>query len=209
MNKLISDYNGKKRRIKKRLSEFRKIWKRPEKDIFTELCFCICTPQSKAVYCDKAITELSRKGILFKGNIRQVRAGLKAVRFPNNKSRFIIEARKTFTENGKIRIKKKIDTKNIIQTRHWLVKNVKGLALKEASHFLRNIGWGRGLAILDVHILKNMVKHRIIKSKPKTISEKTYLTLEKKLKSFSEKNKIPMEELDLLFWSEETGVILK
>ncbi|MGB3057713.1 MAG: N-glycosylase/DNA lyase [Candidatus Omnitrophota bacterium] len=209
MNKLISDYNGKKRRIKKRLSEFRKIWKRPEKDIFTELCFCICTPQSKAVYCDKAITELSRKGILFKGNIRQVRAGLKAVRFPNNKSRFIIEARKTFTENGKIRIKKKIDTKNIIQTRHWLVKNVKGLALKEASHFLRNIGWGRGLAILDVHILKNMVKHRIIKSKPKTSSEKTYLTLEKKLKSFSEKNKIPMEELDLLFWSEETGVILK
>ena len=200
MNKLIRDYNNKKSRIKKRLSEFHKIWKRSDKDIFAELCFCICTPQSKAVYCDKAITELSKSGVLFKGNVRQVRGGLKVVRFPNNKSKYIVEARKAFTENGSLKVKKRLDTTDIHKTRHWLAKNIKGLGLKEASHFLRNIGWGRGLAILDVHILKNMVKHGIIKTPPKTISEKTYFALEKKL---------PMEELDLLFWSEETGVILK
>jgi N-glycosylase/DNA lyase len=206
---LVSEYSEKKKLIKKRLKEFKAVWKKPDRKIFSELCFCICTPQSRAIYCDKAITGLEKSGVLYRGNARQIKAGLKAVRFPNNKSKYIVEARRIFTENGSLRIKKKLDVKDAHKSRVWLVRNVKGLGLKEASHFLRNIGLGEELAILDVHILKNMVKCGIIKEIPKCVSAKCYHSLEEKLKKFSEKINIPLAELDLLFWSSETGEVFK
>ena len=131
------------------------------------------------------------------------------VRFPNNKSKYLYEARRQFSSNGRYLIKEKIDLKNIIGSRNWFAKNVKGIGFKEASHFLRNIGFGSDLAILDVHILKNMIKYGIIKTRPKTLTRLKYLELENKLRKFSQEIKIPMDELDLLFWSSETGEIFK
>ena len=94
------------------------------------------------------------------------------------------------------------------ELREWLVKNVKGLGYKEASHFLRNIGY-RNLAILDRHILRNLVRVGVLKQIPKSISRFNYLETEKEFLDYSKKIKIPMDELDLLFWSMETGDILK
>ncbi|MEA3489727.1 MAG: N-glycosylase/DNA lyase [Candidatus Omnitrophota bacterium] len=206
---LISEYNKKKRSIKKRLKEFRTVWSGSDKRVFSELCFCICTPQSKAVYCDKAVSGLEESDILFKGRLRQIKAGLRAVRFPNNKARYIIKARELFSAGGDIRIKDKIDVNNITQTRKWLAQKVAGIGFKEASHFLRNIGFGKDLAILDIHILKNIAKYGIIKEIPKTISKSKYLLLEDKVRIFSVKVNIPMDELDLLFWSNQTGFVFK
>ena len=89
----------------------------------------------------------------------------------------------------------------------YLVKNVKGLGLKEASHFLRNTGH-ENLAILDRHILKNLAKLNIIEL-PKTLTPKIYFEIENKFQNFSKEVNIPMDELDLLFWSMETGEIFK
>jgi N-glycosylase/DNA lyase len=93
--------------------------------------------------------------------------------------------------------------------RDWLVENIKGIGYKEASHFLRNIGFGENLAILDVHILRNLKKVGVIKELPKSITKKRYLNIENKFKKFSDRIKIPMAHLDLLFWSLETGKIFK
>ena len=79
---------------------------------------------------------------------------------------------------------------------------------KEASHFLRNIGH-RNLAILDRHILRNLVRAGVLHRLPKTLTAKRYLLIEEKFKDFAERMDIPMDELDLLFWSMETGEILK
>ncbi len=211
MRELLSCYKAKKLIIKKRLADFQEVWKKADKKIFEELCFCLCTPQSKAVMCDKAISSLEETGVLFNGSFVQISPFLKinGVRFHNNKTRYIIKARNSLSINKQIHIKEKIHTSDIKKTRDWLVKNIKGLGYKEASHFLRNIGWGKTLAILDVHILRNMLKLNIIKQIPKTISKKQYLSMEKKLEHFSKKSDIPMGELDLLFWSMETGKILK
>ncbi|MDP8212717.1 MAG: N-glycosylase/DNA lyase [Candidatus Zapsychrus exili] len=209
VNVLIAEYNNKKASIKKRLKEFRLVFDQPEKRIFSELCFCVCTPQSKAVYCDKAIKLLEKNGNLLKGSLKKIREGLAGVRFPNNKARFIFETRKKFLKGASIKIKERIDVDNILETREWFADNVLGIGLKEASHFLRNIGFGRDLAILDVHIFKNLIKYDIIKEKPKSLTKKVYLYLEDELKKFSKKVKIPMDELDLLFWSNETGEIFK
>jgi N-glycosylase/DNA lyase len=206
---LATEYDKKKYKIKKRLREFTAVWSQPERRIFSELCFCICTPQSKAVYCDRAISGMERSGVLFSGSSRQIKSGLKSVRFPNNKARYIAETRKIFTTKQEIKIKDRIDTSDIPETRRWFARNIKGIGLKEASHFLRNIGFGKGLAILDVHILRNMVKYGLIKTIPRSITEKRYLFLEDKLRKFSKKIDIPMEELDLLLWSAETGEIFK
>lgn len=206
---LLDEYGKKKNQIKERLKDFRSVWEQSDRKIFSELCFCICTPQSRAVYCDKAVSALARSGALYNGNESRIREGLKAVRFPNNKSKYIVEARKLFTEKGALRIKNKIDPGDVKGTRGWLVGNVKGFGLKEASHFLRNIGLGSDLAILDVHIMKNMVKYGIIKEAPKCASKRCYFELEEELRDFSKKIRIPLAELDLLLWSMETGEIFK
>jgi N-glycosylase/DNA lyase len=206
---LLSEYGKRKKAIKKRLLDFDRVWMQPEKRIFSELCFCICTPQSKAVYCDKAVTALDESGKLFTGGEKEIRDGLKAVRFPNNKARYIVEARNLFSEGGSLSIKPRINVHDVPAARDWIVKNVKGLGYKEASHFLRNTGHGKDLAILDVHILKNMKRYGEIKEIPECISKKCYFSLEGKMRGFSDRIGIPMAELDLLLWSMETGVIFK
>ncbi|HEX9829408.1 MAG TPA: hypothetical protein VGB10_04275 [Bacteroidota bacterium] len=89
------------------------------------------------------------------------------------------------------------------------MKNVMGLGYKEATHFLRNIGKNDGLAILDRHILRNLKRYGAIRSLPDTLSRKQYLSIEKRFMKFSERVGIPVDELDLLFWSMETGEIRK
>ena len=208
-NSLAAEYAEKRAAIEKRLREFRAVWREGDRRIYSELCFCICTPQSKAVLCDRAVSRLAGNGKLFRGSLSEVRAGLKGVRFPNNKARYIMESRRLFMENGRIKIKDKIDTRDIRTARHWLARNVKGLGLKEASHFLRNIGFGRDIAILDVHIMRNMKRLGIIKDLPKCLTEKCYLAMEEDLRKFAGRAGIPMDALDLLFWSRETGMIFK
>jgi N-glycosylase/DNA lyase len=96
-----------------------------------------------------------------------------------------------------------------LDLREWLVKNVLGLGYKEASHFLRNIGKNDGLAILDRHILRNLNRLGVIDSIPKSISKKHYLEIERCFSKFSLDLGIALDELDLVFWSMETGEIRK
>jgi len=93
--------------------------------------------------------------------------------------------------------------------RDWLVKHVKGLGLKEASHFLRNIGMGEELAILDRHILKNLVCLGVIAGVPASLTPSRYKEIESRMKTFSSSIGIPMGELDLILWYRETGSIFK
>lgn len=207
MKDLFLEYKKHKSKIKKRLREFKNLQKGNNEDIFAELCFCILTPQSEAIYCDDAIKALKRTGYLIKGLKNQVRSKLNKVRFPNNKTNYIIAARNLFKMNGGFRTT--LLEAAPIKTREWLVKNIKGLGYKEASHFLRNIGLGKNLAILDIHILRNLNKYNVIKKIPASISKYTYIDIENKMKKFSKKIKIPIEDLDLLFWAKETGHVFK
>lgn len=209
MKDLISKYNRKKHLIKKRLKEFRNLHKTKKADIFSELCFCLLTPQSKAVSCDKAIKNLKKRGLLLNGSKLAIKNQLKGVRFPNNKTLYLIAARKLFRNNKAFDIKSRFNNSDVFKRREWLVSNVKGFGYKEASHFLRNIGLGKNIAILDVHILRNLKKYRVIKKIPSSLSRKIYLDIENRMRVFSERIKVPLEDLDLLFWSNQTGFVFK
>ncbi|MCX6814035.1 MAG: N-glycosylase/DNA lyase [Candidatus Aenigmarchaeota archaeon] len=208
---ILKSYSSRKKEIGKRIPDFRKVWNEPDERIFAELAFCFCTPQSKAKTCWYAVSSLEKSGKLYTGSLEEIRKTLhKNVRFHNNKAKYILYARNLFTENENLVIKKKlINLGNPIEMREWLVSNLKGIGYKEASHFLRNIGFGKDIAILDRHILKNLQKHGAIKEIPKSLTPKKYVEIENQMRDFSRKVKIPMEEIDLLFWSEETGEVFK
>ncbi len=195
--------------IVKRLLSFKtEFEKMNNDDVFAELSFCTLTPQSKAKSCWKCIEFLREKGLLKNGNEEDLRINIKGVRFHNNKSAYIVHNRKIVS---KIDLKKFIlkNSNNIPELRKWLVENIKGYSFKEASHFLRNIGMGSAIAILDRHILKNLVLLGVIDEIPKTISEKVYLDIEAKMIKFSKDTGIPMDHLDILFWYKQTGEIFK
>jgi len=210
IDEIKKSYRVKREDIKKRLQDFKKIMDEDDRRIFTEMAFCICTPQSKATSAWSAIEAVAKNNYLFSGSEKTIRPFLNAVRFADNKTKFIVEARSKFTEDGQWRLKEKINSfKDMLEARKWLADNILGLGMKEASHFLRNIGMGDNLAILDVHILNNLKEMGVIDEIPKCLTEKIYLDIEKKVRDFSKLVGIPMGELDLLFWSEETGMIFK
>ncbi len=200
-------HTEKKDQIQKRLEDFKKIQLSSDGEIFQELCFCTLTPQSKAFSCWNAVLELNQKGLLEAGDNKKISKILqKKVRFHNNKAKYIVKNRELFFENNlKDFIIKHQNNKEL---RKWLVENIHGYGYKEASHFLRNIGF-RDLAILDRHILKNLVQLNVIPEIPKSLTKKKYFEIEEKFKEFSKKVRIPIDELDLLFWSMQAGEIFK
>lgn len=207
---LLQIYSQRKDEIKKRLVEFNSVFEESDERIFAELAFCLCTPQSKATICWNAISSLSRKNLLINGSEDQIKPFLNAVRFADKKAEYIINARNFFTKDVKLQIKDRLKSFETSQeAREWLVKNVKGLGMKESSHFLRNIGIGNDLAILDVHILKNLHKYGVIKEIPKSLTPKKYLEIEAEMKKFSKSIGINFAELDLVLWSKETGMVFK
>lgn len=206
---ILALYKKIKPEITKRISEFRKIWKDADNDaLFTELSFCLFTPQSSARQCWKAVNILLDKDLLFEGGWEDIAAEINIVRFRNNKAKYLVEARGRFLCGEGIRECLDLNSGSK-DKREWLVRNVKGMGYKEASHFLRNIGLGQELAILDRHILKNMKLLGVIEKIPDSITGKVYLDLENKLEAYSKDAGIPMEHLDFVLWYREAGEVFK
>ncbi|MGA1822746.1 MAG: N-glycosylase/DNA lyase [Thermoplasmatota archaeon] len=197
--------------IQERIGEFRNIWEtRDREKILLELLFCILTPQSKARVCWGAVEDMSCRDLIFRGDYDQVLDAVGMVRFKYRKAGYIIEARDRFIENGRITVVEKLEEFDTpFFARDWLVENIKGYGYKEASHFLRNIGLGEDLAILDRHILKNLARAGIIDSVPSSITPRKYLEMEMEMKRFSKELDIPLSHLDLVLWYREAGEIFK
>jgi len=195
-----------KEKIAARIREFRKCGKRGcERQLFIELAFCILTPQSNAHSCWKAVERLVRNNLLFEGTPPQIAAHLTGVRFHNNKSRNLSCARKRFPLFLNLL---KSDVADF-ELRKWLAENMPGLGYKEASHYLRNIGRGTRLAILDRHILRTLSELGVIRKTPVSLGTKKYLELERKMKTFSEFVKIPLCHMDLVIWYKNKKEIFK
>ncbi len=210
-NEILSLYKNKaiKKRIKSRLAYLQRIYKRGGDRLWAELVFCLLTPQSKARNACAAVIELYKNGLLHSKDKTSISNVLKKhIRFHNNKSLYIIEASDKFDELWQM-IK---NTDDKIDLRNKLFKVIKGMGMKEASHFLRNIGFGHHIAILDRHILRVMDSLGIM---PNHISIKDsltlgrYLEIEASLAEYSKQTKIPLEYIDFIFWYKATDDIFK
>jgi len=204
-------FSSKRQEIELRLNEFRKIWKKgTKKEIFAELVFCILTPQANGRACWSAVENMIRKRVLFTGDRGQIVKELSSARFIQKKSAYIVEAREKFLGDNRVSLKSVISKiGDGYKARGWLVQNIKGIGYKEASHFLRNIGFEQNLAILDRHIVRNLQFVGVIKEIPGSLSKRRYFEIEKRMMEFSKAVQIPMSYLDLVMWYKETGEIFK
>jgi len=193
-----------KKTVDSRMREFEENGKDLDK-IFSELCFCIMTANFQAEKSMKIQEEL--KSCFLTKSEKELAADLKRLghRFPNLRAKFIAEAQKHHPT-----LKKNIESfSSEEEVREWVVANVKGLGFKEASHFLRNIGY-KNLAIIDFHIVDILSDNKIIdKPKSKSLTKKRYLEIESVLRKLGEKAKLSQAELDLYLWYMETGKVLK
>jgi N-glycosylase/DNA lyase len=189
--------------VDKRIESFKKTGEGTNDDLFKELCFCILTANYNAEKSIMIQEKINNSFLTDSADELADKLKKHGYRYPNTRARYITEARK-YKEQLKNIIKNANDRE---KKRTWLVENIKGLGYKEASHFLRNIGLD-DYAIIDYHIIDLLTKHEII-DKPKTITKKTYLEIEEKLRSISKKVNVTLAELDLYLWYIETGRILK
>ncbi len=203
VKKYLKIYEEKRGEIEARLKEFKETLRKSDEEVFAELCFCICTPQTRARAADAAISMMKGESTLLNGDEDHVADILRenGVRFPESKARYIVAAR------AYLKSLKSLPS-DAHKAREWLVKNIKGLGYKEASHFLRNIGY-EGLAILDRHILRGMKEVGVIKEVPKNLTKRMYLELEKKFIQLANDLGMRPEALDLVMWADKTGEVFK
>ena len=211
VEEIMKIWEEKKDEIIKRVSEFENFWPMAsDDDLFVELAFCLLTPQSKATVCWKAIENLRDTGVLWFGTSKDIVNYLGGVRFKYTKAENIVKARNFFTLDDKLKIKHMLSKfNNPFEMRDFLVRNIRGIGYKEASHFLRNVGLGRDLAILDRHILKNLRSLGVIEDIPGGLTRKRYMEIEEKMREFAKDLGIRMDFLDLILWYKETGKIFK
>lgn len=190
---------SKSKEIKSKLASFKSL---SEKQQFKEFQFCLLTPQSNAQRCWQAVEEISK---LKKPTETQIRKILSTkTRFHNTKAKRILRSEKTFNE-----IKPLLKNKNSLELRNFLADKVNGYGLKESSHFLRNIGLSNNeIAILDRHILRNLKALNLIQDE-KIKNKKHYLEIEQIFLAHADRMRIPADELDLHWWSQENGEVFK
>lgn len=171
-----------------KLQEFKENEGLNDREKFNELCFCILVAGSNLEQTKKAWQE--NKDYFSTLDHQELRRRLKksGCRF-NHRASYITEARETI---------KNIDftERDPFVLREQLVKNIKGLGMKEASHFLRNLGY-ENFAILDLHVLKTLKDNKVIKEIPRTLTKNKYLEIENVLEKLAGKLNISQAELDI------------
>lgn len=191
--------------IDSRMNEFSKLGEKPSYELFNELCFCLMTANFSALGGMKIQANVNEGFYHLSEEELAKKLAEFGHRFPNARAKYVVLARRYKDELKEIL--QKLDDEN--KKREWLVQNIKGLGMKEASHFLRNIG-NKNLAIIDFHIIDLLAKHKLIeKPKNKSLTPKKYVEIENVLKEISKKTNLSLGELDLYLWYEETGKVLK
>ncbi len=196
--------------IRERLLEFQRIWQTgSDLQLWEEMVFCFFTGGCSAKMGLRSVEAV--RAYLVDGGQERLAAALTGVhRFPNARARYIVYSRNYLNEVCGMRIRDELESRDHLERRDWLArdKGIKGLAYKEASHFLRNIGL-RGYAILDKHVLNCLAELKVISDPRPPKSRDEYLNVEKELIRFADRLKIDFDEMDLLLWSMKTGEILK
>jgi N-glycosylase/DNA lyase len=207
LDKLIQDINHLKESdiskiIDSRIKEFKELNKKSNEDIFKEMCFCILTANFSAERSIKIHDEINDCFLTDSKEELAIKLKKLGHRFPNARANYISDSIKCKDELSKV-----IKFHDYTHLRDWIVKNIKGLGYKEASHFLRNIGFD-DYAIIDFHIIDLLVEYGII-TKPNSLTKKKYVEIENNLKIIADKTNLTLAELDLYLWYMETGKILK
>lgn len=204
-------HRARSRDVRSRLAEFRGVrQKGSDGRLWEELVFCIFTAGASARMGLRSIEAV--RPLLGAGTHQDLANALTGVhRYPRARSGYIVVTRDYLNTECGMRLRERLeDFADPCERRDWLARErrVKGLGYKEASHFLRNVGY-RGYAILDKHILRSLAELGVIASPQPPTTRAKYLATEERLRDFARDVGIDFDELDLVLWSMKTGEILK
>lgn len=211
IEKIKSTHAERRSEIRRRLAEFERIGRRgTDLDLWAEMVYCFFTGGCSARMGLNALEAV--RPMLLTGDQDDLASALSGVhRYPNARARYVVASRHFLNEQYGLRLRKKLRSFDCgLERRDWLVreKGIKGLGYKEASHYLRNIGF-KGYAILDKHVLNCLAELNIIDDPKPPNTRSRYLNIEDKLKNLTARLGIDFEEMDLVLWSIKTSVILK
>jgi N-glycosylase/DNA lyase len=209
--KIRAAHRERRDEIRRRLDDFRAVHTEQSDDrLWEEMVFCFFTGGCSAMMGLRSLEKV--RPLLKKGTRKQLARALTGVhRYPNARARYIVESREFLKRDCDLRLNERLSGFSCdIERRDWLAreKGIKGLGYKEASHFLRNVGY-RGYAILDKHVLRCLAELKIIDDPKPPNTRARYLTVEGKLRELTNAVNIDFDELDLVLWSIKTGMILK
>ena len=211
--RLRTEYAQRRKEIRARLREFRRVWQTAsDSRLWEEMVYCIFTAGASAkmgLRSVDALRPLLKTGAQAEMTKALVAAG--AHRFPNARPGYVIVTRDYLEESFSMQLRRRLDSfRDPMERRDWLAREprIKGLGYKESSHFLRNIGF-KGYGILDKHIVRCLCELKVIDSPKRPTSRGRYLETEDRMRRFAADTGIDFDELDLLLWSTRTGEILK
>lgn len=193
--------------VLRRLEEFREVWGKGDQAVFEELIFCILTAGASALMGLRGVEAL--RPIIWTATAEEIAQRINFHLYPSARAQYIVAAREIVQNEMNGKLKAWIESWKGRETRRdACVQKFKGIGYKEASHFLRNIGF-RGYAILDKHILRSLHSFGVIDSDKPPSTRNRYLTTEQRYLAFAEQVGIDPDELDLTLWASRTGAIVK
>ncbi|MGB8510976.1 MAG: N-glycosylase/DNA lyase [Pyrinomonadaceae bacterium] len=204
-------HRSRARDIRARLAEFGEVWREgSDARLWEELVFCIFTAGASARMGLSSVEAV--RPFLAHGTHEEMAAALTGKhRYPRARSGYIVVTRDYLERDCRMRLRERLENfTDPLERRDWLARErgIKGLGYKEASHFLRNVGF-RGYAILDKHVLRGLAELGRIESPQPPTTRARYLAAEESLRDFAREARINFDELDLVLWSMKTGEILK
>ena len=149
----------------------------------------------------KIIKELKRNIFLPRKNNN----GFRSYRYPTKRANYVYKSGLIIRERyGSLR-NLLFESDNIDELRTEIVRNLPGIGMKEASMFLRNIGYSYRVAILDRHVMRFLFPDRGCYNEKRYLTPKTYLIVERQFQSLSDKIGISPCLLDSLIWQYSKG----
>lgn len=155
--------------------------------LWRELSCCVLSSQVPYDVARAAARQLDRLGILYSSTtdaqrstpqrlFRQIRSvlserlktgsGLRRYRFANTRADQLASAWWTIQERFGTLRKLLQDLRDPVQIRTFLVASVSGVGPKQASMFLRNIGFSYDLAVIDTHVSAFMLETGLCEDLP-------------------------------------------
>lgn len=193
-----------------------------EYELWQELCLCILSSNVPYELAQSAFFHLKKKGYLVLDWIietpssqelmakelarplyspRKLDGSGRKYRFPNMRAQNIFQAAKILSSEQGWLFEVLANHGSEREVRDLLVVSISGLGLKEASHFLRNIGYSNELAIIDSHVVSFLKKIEAIpEMNTKTITRNTYFELEDLLKKICDKYGLSLSIFDMAIW---------
>lgn len=207
------------------LDGFRRLRTASEERWFSEMVYCILTADGNARTALRVQRALDSSRVMYEGGLEDIARLIHPVRYNTTKARYIHADRTALARDGVIRLRSMLveewglDDESAGRVRDRIARDRRrflGLGMKEAGHFLRNVGYGGSLAILDIHVLTMMGECGTLPPGylrdgriRRPASAPAYRKVEERFLEWAGELGIPPSHLDLTLWGMRSGTILK